>query len=201
MSAKWAKGSSGPAGDEVANLVAVPAVSPAMKARDSKGPSSDGHGDGLPLIAHSLRAEGFDASEDGTGRGVPLVAQTITADMYRSGGATAGNNPGVRNVLAVDLQQVTSKVNRSRPTPMSPPLTTDSVVVALDNYAVRRLTPVECSRLQGFADSYLEVPYRGKPAADGPRYKALGNSMAVNAMRWIGTRINMVEALDRAGAP
>ena len=179
----------------------IPAVSPAMKARDSKGPSSDGHGDGLPLIAHSLRAEGFDASEDGTGRGVPLVAQTITADMYRSGGATAGNNPGVRNVLAVDLQQVTSKVNRSRPTPMSPPLTTDSVVVALDNYAVRRLTPVECSRLQGFADSYLEVPYRGKPAADGPRYKALGNSMAVNAMRWIGTRINMVEALDRAGAP
>jgi len=60
-------------------------------------------------------------------------------------------------------------------------------------WAVRRLTPRECERLQGFPDDYTNVPYRGKPAADGPRYKALGNSMAVNVMRWIGTRIEMVE--------
>ena len=55
---------------------------------------------------------------------------------------------------------------------------------------VRRLTPIECERLQGFVDSYTNVPYRNKPAADGPRYKALGNSMAVPCMRWIGTRID-----------
>jgi DNA (cytosine-5)-methyltransferase 1 len=55
---------------------------------------------------------------------------------------------------------------------------------------VRRLTPTECERLQGFPDSYTNVPHRGKPAADGPRYKALGNSMAVPVMRWIGSRIN-----------
>lgn len=54
---------------------------------------------------------------------------------------------------------------------------------------VRRLTPLECERLQGFPDGWTDVPYRGKPAADGPRYKALGNSMAVNVMRWIGERI------------
>lgn len=54
---------------------------------------------------------------------------------------------------------------------------------------VRRLTPLECERLQGFPDGWTDVPYRGKPAADGPRYKALGNSMAVNCMRWIGERI------------
>jgi DNA (cytosine-5)-methyltransferase 1 len=61
--------------------------------------------------------------------------------------------------------------------------------------AVRRLTPRECERLQGFPDDYTLVPYRGKPAADGPRYKALGNSMAVPVMRWIGRRIRMVEDL------
>ena len=54
---------------------------------------------------------------------------------------------------------------------------------------VRRLTPIECERLQGFPDDYTLVPVRGKPAADGPRYRALGNSMAVNCMRWIGERI------------
>jgi DNA (cytosine-5)-methyltransferase 1 len=59
--------------------------------------------------------------------------------------------------------------------------------------AVRRLLPIECERLQGFPDAWTDVPYRGKPAADGPRYKALGNSMAVNVMRFIGERIQAVE--------
>lgn len=59
----------------------------------------------------------------------------------------------------------------------------------LDNLAVRRLMPVECERLQGFPDGHTQVPYRGKPASDGPRYKALGNSMAVPCMAWIGNRI------------
>jgi DNA (cytosine-5)-methyltransferase 1 len=60
--------------------------------------------------------------------------------------------------------------------------------------AVRRLTPRECERLQGFADDYTLINVRGKPAADGPRYKALGNSMAVPVMRWIGERIQAVES-------
>lgn len=55
---------------------------------------------------------------------------------------------------------------------------------------VRRLTPVECERLQGFPDDYTAVPFRGRPATDGPRYKALGNSMAVPVMAWICKRIN-----------
>jgi DNA (cytosine-5)-methyltransferase 1 len=191
-------------------LIHAPVVSPALKARDYKGPSSDGDGDGAPLIAHTLRAEGFDASEDGTGRGTPLVP-----------------------VLAFDTTQVTSRVNRSNPKPgdpchplaagahppavafantagatalgMSkpgvPPLTGrngDPGNVHVPGMAVRRITPTEAERLQGFSDGYTLVPYRGKPAEDcpdGPRYKALGNSMAVPVMRWIGERIAMVEAL------
>jgi len=54
---------------------------------------------------------------------------------------------------------------------------------------VRRLTPRECERLQGFPDDWTMVPHRNKTAADGPRYKAIGNSMAVPVMRWIGERI------------
>jgi len=66
--------------------------------------------------------------------------------------------------------------------------------------AVRRLTPRECERLQGFPDGYTLVEYRGKLAADGPRYKALGNSMAVPVMRWIGERIAAVDAILRDGS-
>ena len=64
-----------------------------------------------------------------------------------------------------------------------------------EGMAVRRLTPRECERLQGFPDDYTLIPYRGKPAKDGPRYKALGNSMAVPVMRWIGERIQAVEEI------
>jgi site-specific DNA-cytosine methylase len=65
-------------------------------------------------------------------------------------------------------------------------------------WAVRRLTPTECERLQGFPDGFTAIPWRGKPAdqcPDGPRYKALGNSMAVNVMCWIGERIEAVRMI------
>lgn len=62
----------------------------------------------------------------------------------------------------------------------------------LNGMQVRRLTPVECCRLQGFPDDYLDITYRGKPAADGNKYKALGNSWAVPVVRWIGKQINQV---------
>ncbi|WP_432239929.1 DNA cytosine methyltransferase [Herbaspirillum robiniae] len=68
-------------------------------------------------------------------------------------------------------------------------LDTANGVAIGSSMAVRRLTPRECERLQGFPDNYTQVPVRGKPAADGPRYKSLGNSMAVPCMRWIGRRI------------
>jgi DNA (cytosine-5)-methyltransferase 1 len=71
----------------------------------------------------------------------------------------------------------------------------DSAPHVAHGMSVRRLTPRECERLQGFPDDYTAIPYRGKPAADGPRYKALGNSMAVPVMRWIGQRIAQVDAL------
>jgi len=65
--------------------------------------------------------------------------------------------------------------------------------------AVRRLTPRECERLQGFPDDFTLVPYRGNPAKDGPRYKAIGNSMAVPVMRWIVARLLAVDGRDSTG--
>jgi DNA (cytosine-5)-methyltransferase 1 len=61
--------------------------------------------------------------------------------------------------------------------------------------AVRRLTPKECERLQGFPDNYTDIQPKGKPTPDGSRYKALGNSMAVPVMRWIGERIKQYEEM------
>jgi DNA (cytosine-5)-methyltransferase 1 len=72
-----------------------------------------------------------------------------------------------------------------------------TIAVAQPTMAVRRLTPRECERLQGFPDDWTLIPWRGKPAPDGPRYKAMGNSMAVPVMRWIGQRLDRVAKGER----
>ena len=69
----------------------------------------------------------------------------------------------------------------------------ESTTYISQSMTIRRLTPRECERLQGFPDDYTLIQYRNKPAADGPRYKAMGNSMAVPVMRWIGEQIQKVE--------
>jgi len=77
----------------------------------------------------------------------------------------------------------------------------ESEVVAA-SMAVRRLTPEECESLQGFPRGYTRIPWKRKPAEDcpdGPRYRALGNSMAVNVMRWIGARIRAAAEAEREG--
>ena len=120
-------------------------------------------------VAHSLRGEGFDASEDGAGRGTPLVPAALAPTI------TASNDP-----------------SRS---PQSSEVTHQVAAVHSAAMQVRRLTPVECERLQGFPDGYTDIRLRGKDTPDGPRYKALGNSMAVPVMRWIGERINAVDKM------
>ena len=151
MSAKWAKGSSGPAGDETANLVPACGVDvyngletgdTAATLGANTGQSASHAGPAVMLLdretTHTLTAVAArGVTETGEGRGVPIV-------------------------------------------PTAPS-------------GVRRLTPRECERLQGFPDDWTLVPHRGKPAADAPRYRALGNSMAVPVMRWIGERLDFVD--------
>jgi DNA (cytosine-5)-methyltransferase 1 len=127
------------------------------------------------FVTHSLRGEGFDAIEDGTGRGTPLVPVAFQPRIARNG---RGNMGDVVNALQAQSGQ-TGKGDAA-----------PCVATAMQ---VRRLTPTECERLQGFPDNYTAIPWRGKPASecpDGPRYKALGNSWAVPVVRWIGRRIH-----------
>jgi DNA (cytosine-5)-methyltransferase 1 len=178
----------------IAPTIYCPEVSPAMKARDHKGPSSDGDGDGdgLPLIAHSLRADGFDASEDGTGRGTPLVAfaqtQRDEVRIMDKAGALAAE-PGAKQQTYVAYEtgpgfwQHGQQTGTLRAEGENRPSRPSNVVQT--GMAVRRLTPLECERLQGFPDGYTGIP----GASDSGRYKALGNSMAVPVMRWIGERV------------
>ncbi len=78
---------------------------------------------------------------------------------------------------------------------ISSTLTVSQYAEILKEGLVRRLTPLECERLQGFPDNWTAIPFRGKAASGGPRYKALGNSMPVHVMRWIGERINLATEL------
>jgi site-specific DNA-cytosine methylase len=107
----------------------------------------------------------------------------------------------VQPVVPYDLFQVTEPNNRQNRDEHSPchTLARDNAAHAamVQTMSVRRLTPTECERLQGFPDGWTQIPWKGKPDSecpDGPRYRALGNSMACNVMRWIGTRIAMVDA-------
>lgn len=181
----------------------VAAISPAISASNPYGDHESREG---LLVAHTLRADGFDVSEDGTGSGTPLVpvADKLAAHWHHSQGQKAGDNVGLMNPVS-------------------------------HAWGARRLTPHECERLQGYPDDYTRIPYGKKLqgaakeelaahfdrtgqyqreispgkwafdraafeaawprlAADGPRYKSVGNSMAINEMRWIGRRIQMVEA-------
>ncbi|CAB3784446.1 DNA cytosine methyltransferase [Pararobbsia alpina] len=131
------------------------------------------------LVAHSLRGEGFDASEDGTGRGTPLVP--VAFDCKSSG----QNGFGIGEIASTMRSMGHSNSHQNG----------GGHQAVMHDSAVRRLTPMECERLQGFPDDYTRITVRGKPAADGPRYKALGNSMAVPCMAWIGRRIQLVDDL------
>ncbi|HEY8604709.1 DNA cytosine methyltransferase [Tsuneonella suprasediminis] len=81
---------------------------------------------------------------------------------------------------------LTAGTDRTRAAPLA-------TIPTVNGWTVRKLTPRECERLQGFPDDFTAIRWRGKSAPDGPRYKALGNSMAVNVMRWIGARIALIE--------
>lgn len=165
--------------DAYSGHLICPEISPALKSRDSKGPSSDGDGDGAPLIAHALRATGFDASEDGTGRGTPIVPVAFSSKDH-GGDAMVDVSPTLRAMGHAD-----SHANGGGQ-------------VAVASVGVRRLMPIECERLQGFPDNWTLVPFRGKPATDGPRYKTIGNSMAVPVVRWLGRRIEAVMGIGAA---
>ena len=122
-----------------------------------------------------------------------------------TGPLTAGMGKGPRGTEGVDSNHLIPTVgftpeqtNMAIMEDQCPTMISSAPHAVSQGLSVRRLTPTECERLQGFPDGFTQIPYRNKPAEkcpDGPRYKALGNSMAVPVMRWIGERIQQVEAI------
>lgn len=200
MSAKWAKGTAGPAGDEHHNLIPVPFDTTQITSAENFSRPRPGDachpltaGAQAPAICFNANDHGADALRD-------------PAPTLRAGGHAGSHaNAGVMPAIAFDGRARGAEPSVGRPE--RPPQTMVERTGAIDStkpwnvacaMQVRRLTPRECERLQGFPDDYTAVLVRGRPAADGPRYKALGNSMAVPVMAWIGRRIATVTEIRRA---
>jgi DNA (cytosine-5)-methyltransferase 1 len=134
--------------------------------------------DGVPRISKDVSPT---LNTMGGGQREPCVSQTfaIQGNIIDRADTAGTNGKGVKSEQAYTLNTV------------------DRQAVA-HKTAIRRLTPVECERLQGFPDDFTKIPYRGKSAyicPDGPRYKALGNSMAVPVVHWIGKRLHEINQL------
>lgn len=171
-----------------------------VKARDFKDATDLAVSSVNGSIAHTLTQQ-HDSSEDGSGRGTPIIAfpgrlshDDIPKEATKTTPTIQAGNPTA--IAYSIIPQNSGKDYKARAVEVSQPLMAGGPVggnqggdFILDEYLVRRLTPKECERLQAFPDDFTLIEYRGKPAADAPRYKALGNSMTVNVMRWIGEKI------------
>lgn len=157
--------------------------------------------DGGLQVTHALRAEGFDASEDGTGRGISIVPAAFggnnasgeiqVAAALNAKGGTGRHDFGTETLIAFDCKAGgnTGFSIGDAPGALRGEGHGGGHAAVASAMGVRRLMPVETERIQGFPDGYTAIP----GAADGPRYKALGNSFAVPVVRWIGERIDAAE--------
>jgi DNA (cytosine-5)-methyltransferase 1 len=163
--------------------------------RDTGGPQGVGaseEGAMYTLTKADTHAVAFTAGNLARGAGASPNADVSQTLQSQHGRGSTDQHPCVAHVAP----SLTATNDPSR-SPQSAEVTQQVAAVHAATMTVRRLTPRECERLQGFPDSWTEIPWRGKPASecpDGPRYRALGNSMAVNCMAWIGERIAAQEA-------
>jgi hypothetical protein len=179
--------------------------------------SPTGGGKPLPAVAFSAKDYGGDATNDlsptlrsmghveSHANGGGQIAVAFGGDIARSLTARHDSSPcadrgmdivAVAQPVAFDSYNLceTGEITQTIKSPQGG--VTESVGAVRTAMQVRRLTPVECERLQGFPDGYTNIPWRkAAESPDGPRYKALGNSMAVPVMNWIGQRIQKVSEL------
>ena len=218
VTSKWMKGYGGPSGsNETGNMVYAPTV---IDQSEGKWISPNGEETIGTIMARDYKGLGNQDLEDGRGLAIRphAVAQPIAFEpgkMQRLGygysdngtSPTLRSEPGDNQLAVAQPLYYESHPNDSRVN--GPKDVADTVSARYGTgggntplvqqpMAIRRLTPKECERLQGFPDDWTKIPYRNKPAdqcPDGPRYKACGNSMAVPVMRWIGERINLIESM------
>lgn len=144
-------------------------------------------GGNVPIAIQDV--SGRDKAQNGRGWNDEGVMYTLDAAATQGVAYSIREDAKANNFSATELE-VTPALQALRPSVQSHHAQT----FIASNMAVRRLTPVECERLQGFPDNYTNIPWRGKSESpDSLRYKAMGNSMAVPCMNWIGQRIQQVE--------
>lgn len=158
------------------------------------------------LIAHTLRAEGFDASEDGTGRGTPIipileVGKGTTSRGVGPNGCGIGHDGDPMFTLQAGAQHAVAFLafaqnQRDEVRDLGDLAGTIAAepgmkqqTYTMTGMAVRRLTPRECERLQGFPDDWTRWRHDGTEISDSARYRMLGNAVCVNVAEWIGRRI------------
>ena len=173
--------------------------------------------------AHAAVVQPLAFSSKDYGADASTVSPTLRAGSHTNSHANGGAPPAVVQPIAFDARQADTLIYGDKSGPLDTCGHSVGVCVTGDRthaltasgggatedgtgrvnpivnagMSVRRMTPTECERLQGFPDGWTQIPWKGKPASecpDGPRYRALGNSMACNVMRWIGRRIELVEA-------
>lgn len=189
VNSKWAKGTSGPAGDEFANLIAHTYEDTALTLRAQENSSMREDTDNF-VICEEQQVLPFDSTQitHAENRSQPKIGDPchpLTSAghppaiaigfNWQNGGGYGAANDG----LGIEVEGAGPILRKQYP----------AVVTKL---RVRRLTPKECERLQGFPDDYTRIGWRGKlvgKCPDGPRYRAIGNSWAVPVARWIGARI------------
>ena len=248
VTAKWSKGSGGPAGAETGNLVVTRErsvatadivgaltknnageggyhdnetalviasderereriVVSALQGGGERGYGVDAEsaagGHLVPVavggdVTHTLTGEGHDASEDGTGRGTPVIAfpstggsMAINADCDRLAPTLrVGSGLGIPSPPAVAFSHYSSDASPGDVSPTMRSGTNVSGHAVQHGPAVRRLTPMECERLQGWPDGWTDIPWNGKPhAPDSKRYAAAGNGVTAPVAYWIAARL------------
>jgi DNA (cytosine-5)-methyltransferase 1 len=199
VTSKWAKGSGGPAGDECGLFVAqkVYETHPADSRVKEMGDvcqtvtSRWGTGGGnVPLVqAYSLREDAKANNFSATPLHVTPALQALRPSVQSHHAQTFVVDRAAFNQGTNALYEPKMEESDTMPT-----LVSKGPHAVMNDMAVRRLTPVECERLQGFPDNYTNISWNNKEESpDSHRYKAMGNSMAVPVMRWIGQRIEKVE--------
>jgi DNA (cytosine-5)-methyltransferase 1 len=196
----------------------APEIAAPVMARSSRGggqTNSPGYNADQQLVAFALRGrEGGAVPEisgdqvsalrsapGGSSRDYLAVADPISASEGKTYTHEGRNNFRTHNVVTCfdDPRRFNGPHGGLEHGDIHPTLeSTNPKQFASVGSAVRRLTPRECERLQGFPDDYTLIPWRGREATDGPRYRALGNSMAVPVMAWLGARIDLVDGLEAA---
>lgn len=155
--------------------------------RGNSAPRRKARADVTQTLTGSLGAGGADDNRAQGNFYVPqIVGQAMSAKWSKGTSGPAGDEH--HNLISASLTTRPYADNKAQESQL--------IISQYGDKAgcVRRLTPRECERLQGFPDDYTDIVYRGKPVADSPRYRVLGNSMAVPVVRWIGQRIQQLEA-------